>query len=180
MDAFLIGSGWVFWALMVLFIIVATPFIESDESEVPLLGPFLTLVIIGAILYFTNRALGINERLIDIVQHPVRPLFYLGVYIIAGIIWSFIKWYQLLLRFKNADSHNRSYRFKTAVVDGIKIPVAAENKARLTSWLMFWPLSLTWFAVHKPFTSIYEWLADSYNRIARSVLKDLYTEKEKE
>ena len=78
------------------------------------------------------------------------------VYILVGVLWTIVKWkwycrdiYKYYVDERGHDSF---------------IVSASSSKARIISWMVWWPFSMGWFLLHDPITRFYNFL---YNRLSR-------------
>ena len=145
MFEFIAASSLIFWlSLTVLFVFGTISTAREDGG--PLGFTFIIgLVFIG--LYSKSIvAFGWKAILLTIV-----------IYAVLGGIWSVIHWYRVTARWviemKEGDK----------AVRHIKV---GDHKAEITSWIVFWPCSMTWEITGRLFTNVFEYLRGLYESTA--------------
>ena len=109
-----------------------------------------------------------------VLNNPLQILEYIGLYVVAGIVWSFYKWYVYLKKNveKLKERGTKSTNFKK---DYSNIFDASENKESIIAWMIYWPFSAFWYIISDPITKFYKWLFEKfsgiYENITNSVLK---------
>ncbi|QIG71339.1 hypothetical protein EVB32_218 [Rhizobium phage RHph_TM39] len=194
------------WVLFVALIGIVG-LIEENELPVP---AFITFIVgLTGLQYFTDL-----KPWTYVYENPWYFLLYVVIYIVAGIIWSHVKWVLYLREIKNyhptsikeAEAHalvvekrNEDYRkthpnYVESTVDvnekAIEYttkkfrlrslpPKASEKKTRITSWLMYWPISMFWTVVDKfvvnLFNNLFELIRASYQRVSDKMFADFTT-----
>ncbi len=149
LTVFLTTTGYLFWALILLIVIIDTIAIASEDDFMGGWAVFLTVT--GAILTmsFTDAFIGVNWLWL------VVGLF---AYLILGVCWSFKKWIDFI-------KEKKKQRNAT-------MPVAKDNKQKLTTWMATWPISFAWWVLTYPrhfFIWAYERLSTVYDRIATKI-----------
>ncbi len=135
-------------------------------------GTTINIVITGVFLYFVTTPTGAAYRWL--MENPLN--FFVGflTYILLGGVYSVIKWWRFVRAYVEAakaelDGRNLSSdNYRSRVID-LKngVPKASRNKDRISTWILYWPLSLvamlikdlvldfaSW--VRKQFTGVYE------------------------
>jgi len=173
---FLLFSGWLFWLVLIIAFIIATVFVENDSSDSPVLGPTITFIIFLVICYLSNRSLS-EAYVISWSRNPGPLLVGILIYVGVGIAWSFVKWLFLLIDYKNDVSKQKytypSNHYHESAYKILLIPKASDNKSAIIAWMVYWPCSVFWTCLNKPFVAIYNVLASSYDRLAKYILGDL-------
>lgn len=145
-------------------LIVITALIENRQG---FLSFIVLLVSLAVFEYFTITSLyatGYNFI-------TTYPLFVLGIvasYVFIGILWSFLKWYMFL----KAD---KKYQLKVKKVHPSTIiiaPYASDHITDIVRWMGYWPFSMFWFIISKPYRYIYDLLSDIYDNITKSVFNE--------
>ncbi|MBI4142378.1 hypothetical protein HY480_00710 [Candidatus Uhrbacteria bacterium] len=185
-ELFILGSVgfWILFGFMSLMVLVAT---EGSES----FGLATTTVI----AFFVLLAICGDFNVVTAVRRT--PLTAGGVcagYIVAGVLWSMVKWY-LFLRERRDDYNERKalflqeHQMEGAVIpDGLKgawrnrigyghsAPHVRDHKTRIVRWMVYWPWSLLWFCVNDPvrrfFRMLFNRIVGIYERIQRRVWGD--------
>jgi hypothetical protein len=174
---FLALSGWFAWTIAgLIFFSVMCWSVERDNAA----GATFTVLAFGAFFqFFTDfKPLGL---ILD------RPLFSLGLfaaYLAAGTVWGVVKWAFFVYRVRDAyDAARSRYMLSKGLTEatltdplrkslveyaqreiGYALPVrVTQHKSRVTTWMVYWPVSAAWTLLHDPITRFYSW---SYARIA--------------
>lgn len=174
-----IGTLW-FWVALVALLVVITVVVESES------GTWATVVTVASLL-------GINylyklSLFTLAVSNPSHTLGLLLVYLVAGVVWSFIKWYfylhERLKEFNESQAEFLKGNEATEMTPALaakftnsyiykNIPVAKEHKADLTRWATYWPFSLIGSllndVVRKTWVYIFDLLQSTYQRMADSM-----------
>lgn len=88
--ATLMGLGFWFWGILVVGFILLTIFVEREAD----VGTILTTL---AIILGLQFIADINIFL-WVKSNPMNLVYYLGMYTVAGVLWSFFKWTNLVSR----------------------------------------------------------------------------------
>jgi len=139
----------------------------------------VTFVLTLAFLKYTNA--------FDIVAYAPNhkaDLFWFSIgYVIAGAIWSLIKWQFFLLENRNKYEKRRLDFFATNNIKGTEIvdelkdkwatvvrsekigkPDAARYKDTLILWMTYWPWSVLWTLVHDFVKRAFDWVYDNLGK----------------
>lgn len=145
-------GGIIFWLILAAYVIAVILCIESDGKSILSWPITLTLVLAG-LFYLMYRA-PLAERFGGFTLGGALSVF--GLYLVAGIVWSFFKWFKFL---KNAKKKYDKEVLRVEDVNKDKkakgqdkycipppnieyyIPLASENKEQLSCWILFWPFS---------------------------------------
>ncbi len=108
---------------------------------------------------------------------------YLGGYVVAGVVWSFVKWFSFLMRFRDVLKEVKvhgSDHYGARTYRGVSLerkPAAAESKGKITAWMIFWPFSVVGTVLNDPvkrlFTFLFGRFKHLYQRMADRVFKDV-------
>lgn len=115
--------------------------------------------------------------------HALLSAIYFGGYVVAGVAWSFVKWFSFLMRFrdvlKEVDEPTSEY-YQAVTYRGNSLkrkPMAAQNKQKITAWMIFWPFSLIGTVLNDPvkrfFTFLFGRFKHLYQKMADSIFKDV-------
>jgi hypothetical protein len=135
-------------------------------------------------------------------EHYAFCLQFVGVYLLAGVIWSFTKWFLFLMKFRGKFREEKDkflvhYKLPagTSIPDELReafireiryvkvngqylhiVPSASDFKAKIIAWMAFWPCSMIGFVLNDPvrrlFNYIFLYLKGSYQKMADSILSD--------
>lgn len=142
-------TGYLFWALILIVIILDTIALGSEVDFMGGWAVFLTIAALVLTTAFTDAFVGVNWLWL------VVALF---GYLFLGVCWSFKKWIDFIKREKIAKQ-------------GL-MPLASLNKQRITTWMATWPLSFAWWVLTYPrhfFVWAYERLSTVYDRVATKI-----------
>lgn len=164
---FLFGTLW-FWVLSLVFIgFVIYTLEDEDVSAWPYV---LTVAFIGLTYWMGNKDL-YKEIFSYLVNNPLVLVFCFVGYLLAGAIWSLVRWFLYLKglsidKDENGKVRHSKYKFEVS-----------SNKGRITNWMMYWPFSLIWTVIDEPVKKSFRWiyskLEGKYNSISESITKDL-------
>lgn len=192
---FVFGSFW-FWILVVAGALLVVYFIDGVDDRNGESDPFyvsgatITLLVVLLILQFLSDV----RPFTYVYHHPLSALLFVLGYLIAGVLWSFVKWYSYLRNWSDKYKREKAEYFarpKNDSPDGRDywnrlhrgtLPTAKENKSRIIAWMSYWPWSLIWTFINDPikraFRALYRELQQTYQRIADKVLADVKTDLE--
>lgn len=127
--------------------------------------------------------------------HPVLAACCIGGYVVLGTAYSFVKWWRFLrgMRAKYLDTKaaflERNGIQGTTIPDNLlqewsrnsmglgTAPKARDHKARILTWMIYWPWSGIWTLINDPvkklFKAIYAELQAQYQKIADKVFADV-------
>jgi hypothetical protein len=182
-----------FWIALILASIVITVLIENAESG----GSSATFVCVLTLvlLYVFGAGQDIRDLWTFIVTNPLVVGLAVFAYVVFGAFWSIAKWYFFVIGVRNEFLDNRKLyhgdeRNNKLTQEELesKIPSARNNKARITSWMFYWPFSALFTLVNEPikkvFNTIYRRFTASYDRISKKVFMSsevlAYKKEEKE
>lgn len=173
------GFGIWFWTLVVLEFILLTWFVEQEWP-----APSVLSVAVFVVLLWWLADIPIWTW---IKENPKLLALYVLYYIIAGIIWSFIKFYFALNRMRGIvkdlkknwkqdasqdqptfkDYLSRQYPYKAMDVN----PENEGTISKLIFWSAFWPVSLFWTILNDPIRKFFKWLVKD---VFAGVYKKMY------
>lgn len=157
-------------ALIILEVGLISFFTESEKPH-----PIGAIFVLGgglALYHFVIQPFNWPAILAFCQVNILGIIIGLIVWVIAGIIWAFIKWYFFLADSKIAqdEGHESLIRQHEKYPTTYKhpgkvkyfIPTAIENKERIITWMIYWPFSI----IAQIFGN---WIAKMYNRIYRRI-----------
>jgi hypothetical protein len=176
MGIFIFGTLW-FWLLititggLILYILESALWDSEDDSGG---GLRVTLVLIGAglLYYFFGSKEDIISIFTYIKENPSFVLSLFAGYLFIGVIWSIAKWYFFLL-------NKKEYYLRSNIpFHRVTAPKANKNKARIMSWMMYWPFSGLWTLINEPikkaFQLIYRNIEGLFDRMSDKIFnKDI-------
>lgn len=181
---FITFGGVLFWIIVGVVALILAAQINDEKvgwATVTLLGT------IALIVAFTNAPLK------TLADHPIYILYGFLAYLGVAVVWATIKWRAFYLpkifdayeayrdqwlnsRQLNdmpADTKIREEFAKNARERGVDVSrtrMATNNKARITTWMFFWPFSLleTFFGdfLSQVFTTLYKMVAGLFQRMS--------------
>ena len=149
--AFLATLGLFAWLVIALvFIVVLTILVEQEE------GTVAGLIIAGIILclYFFGYRNFVMNGLLYAEQHPGTVILAVILYLLIGVVYSFIKWY---------------FYVKDQARNGRSLPTASTHKADLGRWIGYWPFSGIWTLIDEPIKQIVIELTAKYDSLAEKI-----------
>ena len=160
-----------FWIALVTVILMS--YLTEHKSS-PVAWPFSILVVSLVLFYFTGGKLILTNVWLYIQGNYVSLIFKALLFLIVGALWSLYKWYFFLIKAKKEYIESTS-SYK-------KIPSAADNKSKITAWILYWPLSLFATLLTKPITKalnfIFETLKGSYDKMTQKIFADVIVKKD--
>jgi hypothetical protein len=162
---FLLVSGWLFWIVIGLSLILDTIIIANDE-QIP--AAIFASAVIAATILFTDAAKGVSVQVVVVCALA---------YVVIGIIWSVWKWYGFVrksyysLKQRWDTTAHKTYNTFTDYIKD-KRPSASENKQLIVGWMAFWPFSILWWVLTWPrklFIELFDYLRNLYDRITDQV-----------
>jgi len=189
MGYLIVGTIW-FWLLLLVGSGVIMYFLESalEKHSDTGGGIWATVCIIG--LFVAYYYLGSSTHLISLLSyiktHPFIIIAGAIGYLLCGVVWSIFKWYFFVLKKMNKlddELKHDSNTYRIASIDSYT-PHARENKARIISWMTYWPFSGLWMLINDPirktFQHIYRSIENYFDAISNKMfagLKEKYAMK---
>lgn len=162
------------------------------ECEWPSLGSFIFIGGLVGLEFFTDL-----KVLTYAYHNPFSIVAGLLIYIVAGVIWSHVKWRLFLHDVKDyykqiltqvqasksykGDEVDAKFAAKRDTVSRFNVedipPRASRKKLKITGWIMYWPISIIWSIaddfILRLFNRIFELIRGSYQNASDSVFKDV-------
>lgn len=169
-----------YWVILLLVFGVCFFTIEEHASIV-------TFTVIGTIVFMTLFG---DWRPLRIFAEPDVLLFEVVVYFILGTAWSFGKWWfyvnriartveQLKANWYEQHSYTRDNVLNTneysdlmrtiTYKTGELPPKVSKNKTRITTWITWWPFSLTWTLLNDPVVHLVDWIYRNVGSVMQSM-----------
>lgn len=170
-----------FWIFLILSVVVVT--IAIEISKYKSLWGTIWLILTGGIYFFAGGKQVLLDLWIYTSHHILQVILYIAIYTALGVIWSFYKWYLLLLKAKikydkkvldldETVSEDKGY-MKT--FKEVNTPKASKNKDRIISWMIYWPLSIIGYILSDPISKFFNWIyskvSGGYDRMTARVFK---------
>jgi hypothetical protein len=183
-ELFIIGSWW-FWGLLLFAFGSMCYFVNYDKA--------LPSTVVLVLVFLALWLFGDFNILKWIIADPRKFIIYLACYFISGVIWSFIKFYLHLHKFKRLyekDKENwyiahpkttdetEEERFQKYQRSRMHVPSFSELREKIVLWMTYWPVSLFWTMLDDPIKRLCIVISDSfidlyqsmYDRILRGIV----------
>lgn len=148
--------GSLFWnvALVVTWCIALIVCAENQRGYIGLIS---TIVFFGLMYWITSFS-----PLSYISKHPFLVLIYIGIYLLAGMAYSILRWDRHIATWRaeydSLDSErHRDYSFEHR-------PTASNSKSRIIHWMAYWPWSGLWWLLSDFLTELFSFL---YRRLGK-------------
>lgn len=96
-----------------------------------------------------------------VLTHKAAILAVAGVYLIAGILWSFFKWDRFCA--------HEAERQRALVPRPMVIPQAAANKRKFGTWIFLWWASVINFVLHDVAVEVRDWVLRQFGGVYASI-----------
>lgn len=141
---FLMFGGLIFWSVIafvcILLLFTVESYSKHDEIHRGELG-WPGFIICAAIVFMCTC--GDRDQLWwSLKMNAGSILLWLSIYLIAGIIWSFFKWFKVVKRAK--ERYLREAGSPRPISSFV--PKVNQWKESITSWILFWPFSILRYA----------------------------------
>lgn len=212
-----------------IFTILALPFVALAILGIAIVWGFAAVnrdnwgqatltTVLGA--FIVSHMFGVNFEFIK--ENAGNFALGFGVYLVVGVVWSFMKWFSTLRRVADQvveskerfiafnkvkqnivipesfledsyeDGPDRRQEFasyvnwfsgiaavgitKEEIIENVR-PKAAQNKASITGWIAFWPLSAVWTLIDDPVRRLIDYIfarfKNLYELMSKSVFKGI-------
>lgn len=164
-------GGFLFWVIVIAFLI-ACEFSTVNESH----WSFAWLIIFLGVLAWGSTF----NPFAWMWHNPGTTLMAAALYIVVGVGWGFVKWMFHLHNEKdyieaNLADYKTQYNqalitvhspFNGTFTDYLEsrklISRAAKNKYLISIWMLWWPFSVLWTALHDVLRRFYNWVIEKY------------------
>ena len=167
------GSLW-FWIFTAVFGGLIIRALEVKEFN--FIANVWLIAFIAALWQFGNNDF-FTRMFYEMLNHPSTIILFLGIYLVLGTIWSFVKWF-FYLKKESRNDHNFEYHLKNNYYD------ASYNKERIIHWMLYWPLSGLWTLINDPIRTAFEYIVEyfggTYNKITKYLFKDMFAKIEQD
>jgi len=195
----LIFAAWspMWWILVVAEICLLIWFVEEDWPG----KAIFSLLILSALLIF----FGDFNVYKYIKANPILLLKYFSMYIVIGVVWGVCKYYFFLTKIRRLYVDSKKKYMKTHSLQDMtsqdlknwksgwgmngereifeKDTEFWRNKARIITWMTYWPLSMVWTVisdlVKRVLEEIWEFVKGFFKMMHKKVLGELLSDKAK-
>jgi hypothetical protein len=161
-----------FWVIFSIGLILMFYFINSkDEGDG--VGATITFILSAILLYATS---GHRDSFISFITNNwLRNFEIVMIYLIIGLVWSFVKWYFYLLnkkeKLEDLITMNSNYE-----LNQYDIPKAGENKDKIILWMSYWPWSAIWTIINDPVRKIFNWIYTKFSSIYQKMSDKIFAD----
>jgi len=155
-----------FWIIVAAWCILTAILVDEgdDGHDSNGIGASITFAILFLAFFFLGD---LNIKTFFRSFGFLGILKFIGLYLIIGIVWSFIKWYLFLLKRKEKYAENPWQG----------IPTAKEYRKDIVVWMSYWPWSMTWTLLNDPikrfFNFVYLKFSTLYQKLSDRIFKDI-------
>ena len=189
-EFFILGGIW-FWLLTGLFVVLLLWEIHSEKA----IAAGVTIAVYLAALHLFGNANFFSY----VGENPAVLYIGLPAFFAIGTVWIFIKWFLYVNRHATRYKEMRLEWLKgegltdatinTKVPDKLKKkwsrqvanfanyrrgsqkPLPRENKGKIITWGVFWPLSMLWSIIDEPWRYIYDLISGWLHGISDFIYK---------
>lgn len=180
MQFLIFGTLW-FYISVSISIALVFYFLESaltvDYKDVGGgIATTIVLLVFGALYFFFGSKQDIYDIGTFIKNNPGKIFLYALLYVLIGVVWSFVKWYFFLLNRRDEMVkeylHNDGYGTPTT-------PTASKNKSRITTWMTYWPFSATWTLINQPIKRTFKFMYSSFEKLFSQMSTSMFSDLQK-
>lgn len=169
--------GWLVLGIAIGLFLFLTLLIENEKWG----WATLSLLLTGVVYSWLNR----TDVFSWFGQHWVEAVVITGIYLVVGIVWSFIKWFSFLIGFRDKLREAKEEYAKLVTQPGTnppdlkswlqgkggywykhhyygnaltQVPQASDNKGRIVAWMSFWPFSMVGTVINDPVRRLFNFL----------------------
>jgi len=170
MPFFFLLSGWTLYVTIITLILIFGIFehalrpvyyYKNDGG-----GTGLSLVFFFYLIWVCVSNFQIIQHTFSFIQsNPLTVVLAIVLYCFIGVFWSLIKWVFYLKDVKEylGGSWERNGR-----------PLAKNNSNKIITWMAYWPFSMVWDLIDRPFIRGFKWIQKNtsglYDKIAKTIL----------
>jgi len=166
---FALGTFW-FWLLIIVSMASIIALIENEKNVMADIVFAATMVA----LYKLGCGTTLAAMGMWIITHWFYSILIFLGYLLSGTLYSLLKWAIFV-----ADGRAKIIRNNLHFFESEWKP--SQNKARITHWMIFWPISGIWTLISNPvakaFNRIFYRLENVYLKISNRIMKDLIEKK---
>jgi hypothetical protein len=170
MSLFLLFSGWTLYLTIIALILIFGIFEKALRPAYHYKndggGIMLTLVFVFYLIWIFVFNLDLLKHILSFIQSkPLTFLLFIITYSVLGVLWSLIKWVLYLKDIKE---------FLGGTWERFGRPLAKNNSNKIITWMAYWPFSIVWDLIDRPFIRGFKWIqkntAGLYDKIAKTLL----------
>lgn len=182
MEFLIFGTVW-FWILFLGASFLIIWFLEnalgrSKDSGGGMLST-ITLIAAIAVYYFLGSSQDVINFFLYVKDHPIFSLLRVGAYIGIGLVWSIFKWYFFLRnKAESLTAQMDEYPASTSFSEK-DFPKAKDNKARIISWMSYWPFSAFWTLLNEPIKKTYKYIYSKIEGLYDKMTEKIFAELKK-
>jgi hypothetical protein len=175
---------WIFFGLAAVLLTALTEHEKFGWASITALVSFGALALFGNFNVFSLA-----------LSHPLHVAYIVGAYFVAGALWSVAKWYffvrerrrkynDVRAKFLEAkglptdgpipDEHKEAFSKNYDLKEYRNRPRIRDNKAIVTGWLAFWPVSAAWTLLNDPIRRIFEWIYETLHGVYEGISAYVY------
>lgn len=146
---------WFLLAVVALFVVMAIA--VGYES-----GTIATVLLIGALIvgYFLPFTGNYVPLFTFVAEHPIGVILAVLLYFTIGIAYSFLKWYYLIVDYRDAYPDYKVDRY----------PKAKDEVPKILRWTCYWPLSFWITLIHRPLRTLIKKLGYAYDAMTAKIV----------
>ena len=170
LASFFASSVFLIAILVIWGIILVINHISYEESYEWAIGP---TIVLGIILFFVPSGKDLWYFFLDNLKLGIIGIV---LYFVIGFFWSLFKWYRFLIKdrdFQIKDIAEKAKLYNRAP-DKISIPKFSDNKALVSNWITFFPVSMLAQVLRLVFKDIATYIAQFYNKSYTKIIKYVY------
>jgi hypothetical protein len=152
-----------------VFVILLAAILVFDVADRPG-GAFFVLAATVFLLWYTETFNTIRWT----IDNPVASVIYVTGYFMVGVLWSLWKWdcfcaeqakayKQALIRWLDIPEQDRKENYKPTIDKFV--PIALENKTRITYWIVFWWASMIAYVIDDILREFCEWVIKKFSTV---------------
>lgn len=164
-----------FWLFIVVMSGIIIAILENSNSA----GGWSTFIVIASFvaLYYLGAKVTLSALLIHVIHNPLETIAYFAIYVMSGIVWSFLEWRwyvdEKVTGYKEALRNNVEKGWSKPKPEDY-MPQVAKNKSRLFTWVFYWPWSVLWFMAHKPIETLYKEILKVTTKVYERITKSAF------
>jgi len=164
MTAFFTSPTFLNILLAIWGIILVINHLNYEEDYEWAIGP---TIVLGVILFFIPSGKDLWQLFLANIKLWIISIV---LYFVIGFFWSLFKWYRFLI--KNRDEEIE--RTKLYSNHNLSIPKFSDNKALISNWITFFPVSMLAQLLKLIFKDIAKYISQFYNKSYTKIVNYVY------